>query len=118
VPLTPAVKIWSYRARAAAWALVGGWSFWTGSQNSVVLVWLASLYANIATDLGAAQAADDREVLDELHAIREHLRANRRRHLISHPDPGPVWIRRRHPRHPDVTRRPPTSPPGTPTAAA
>ncbi len=66
-------RVWSFRARAAAWLAIGAWAFATDRQDSVALVWLASLYANVATDLGAAQAADDREVLDRLDRIEAQL---------------------------------------------
>lgn len=73
--MSPAARVWSYRARAAAWAAAGVWSFVTGRQESVALVWLASIYANVATDLGAAQAADDRRVLDELARLHDRVAA-------------------------------------------
>ena len=69
----PAVSVWSYRARAAAWVAIGVWSFRTGQQDSVTLVWVASLYANVATDLGGAAAADDREVICRLDRIEAML---------------------------------------------
>lgn len=62
--------------------MVGVLSFTFGWQNSVVLVWLASLYANIVSDWGAGEAADDREVLGCLNRIE------RRQQSISH------WPRR------------------------
>lgn len=73
VKLGPTAKVWSFRLRAACWVGIGVWSFATGMQDSVVLVWLASLYANLATDLGAAQAADDRQLVDRLDRIERLL---------------------------------------------
>lgn len=55
------------------WVGVGIASFVFGFENSVVLVWIASLYANIVSDWGAAEAADDREIVDRLDRIEEHL---------------------------------------------
>ena len=71
-------KVWFHRSRAICWAIVGVASFPLGWADSVVLVWIASLYANIATDIGSAEAADDREVLDQLAAIRDELGETRR----------------------------------------
>ncbi len=79
MPRSPAFTVWQYRARALLWAAVGVLSFPLGWADSVVLVWIASLYANVATDLGAAQAADDRAVLSELAAVRDELATLARR---------------------------------------
>ncbi len=73
--LSPAAQVWFFRGRALVWVAVGAWSFLAGQADSVTLVWIASLYANVATDLGGAAAADDRRVLDELAAIRHRLDA-------------------------------------------
>jgi hypothetical protein len=73
------VRVWSYRARAVAWAVVGVLSFVFGWANSVVLVWIASLYANIGTDLGSAEAADDRELIDRLDRLEQGQREILRR---------------------------------------
>lgn len=62
--------VWLHRSRAAAWAALGALSFPLGWANSVVLVWIASVYANVVSDWGAGEAADDRRVLDELAAVR------------------------------------------------
>lgn len=62
--------VWFHRSRALGWVIVGALSFPLGWANSVVLVWIASVYANVFTDWGAAEAADDRRVLDGLTAIR------------------------------------------------
>lgn len=63
------LKVWFHRSRAAVWGVVGVLSFMYGWANSVALVWVASLYANIVSDIGAAEAADDRHVIEELEAL-------------------------------------------------
>lgn len=68
------VRVWQYRARAVAWAVVGVLSFMFGWANSVLLVWIASLYANIGTDLGSAEAADNRELIERLDRLEETQR--------------------------------------------
>ncbi len=73
-------RVWQYRLRAALWAAIGIASFPLGWANSVALVWAASLYANVATDLGSAEAADDRAVLDALTDIRAQLDELRDQH--------------------------------------
>lgn len=67
--------VWFHRARAVGWAVIGAVSFPLGWADSVVLVWIASVYANTVSDWGAAEAADNREVLDELAAIRQSQKA-------------------------------------------
>jgi hypothetical protein len=42
--------------------------------QSVAFVIVASVYANVKSDLGAAEAADDRAVLDRLDRIERLLR--------------------------------------------
>jgi hypothetical protein len=61
------------RLRAIAWAVVGIVSFPLGWANSVVLVWIASVYANVASEVAAGEAADDEAVLTELRALREQV---------------------------------------------
>lgn len=70
-------KVWFHRARALGWALLGAASFIFGWQNSVALVWGASVYANALTDWSAAEAADDREVVSYLQQIRNAQRGSR-----------------------------------------
>lgn len=72
-------KVWFHRARALTWALLGAISFMMGWQNLVSLVWGASVYANIVSDLGAAEAADEREVLEHLRRIERLQRGSRSR---------------------------------------
>lgn len=67
-------RVWLHRGRAVLWAIAGVASFPLGWANSVALVWFASVYANVVSDWGAAEAADDREVLDRLDRIEEILR--------------------------------------------
>lgn len=71
------VKVWFHRGRALVWVGVGVCSFVFGFENSVVLVWVASLYANIVSDWGAAEAADDREVIDLLQVVKQRQRGSR-----------------------------------------
>lgn len=68
------VKVWAHRSRAIVWAVVGALSFPLGWANSVVLVWVASLYANVSTDWGNGEAADNRELIALLEEIRDGQR--------------------------------------------
>jgi hypothetical protein len=58
---------------AGAWAcaLVPAWLWW---QKSILFVIIASVYANAVGELSAAEAADDRAVLDEIKALRDEVR--------------------------------------------
>lgn len=58
------------RLRALLWVAIGIGSFPLGWADSVVLVWVASAYANAVGELGAAEAADDEAVLSEIRALR------------------------------------------------
>lgn len=62
-------KVWFARSRAAAWAVVGALSFPLGWANSVVLVWIASVYANVASEMATGEAADDKALTDRLDRI-------------------------------------------------
>lgn len=64
------LSVWQYRVRAALWVIAGVVSFPLGWANSVALVWIASLYANVATDLSGAAAADNRELIKLLKEVR------------------------------------------------
>jgi hypothetical protein len=66
-------RIWFHRVGAIVWALllVPALKWW---PDSVAFVIVASIYANIKSDWGAAEAADDREVLDRLDEIEALLR--------------------------------------------
>lgn len=65
-------KIWAHRALAAAWAAVGIVSFPLHWANSVVLVWIASVYANVASEMSTAEAADDRAVVDRIDRVERN----------------------------------------------
>lgn len=67
-------RVWFHRARAAVWAVFGTLSFAVGWADSIALVWAASVYANVVSDLGAAEAADDRKILDRLDHVDDQLR--------------------------------------------
>jgi hypothetical protein len=62
--------VWFGRARAAFWVAAGAVAWLTGHADSVALVWWASVYANIESGMATATAADDREVLAEVRALR------------------------------------------------
>lgn len=70
-------KVWFHRTRALGWLVLGAVSFALGLQNSVALVWGASVYANALTDWGAAEAADDREIISRLQRIERIQRGSR-----------------------------------------
>jgi hypothetical protein len=53
--------------------VIGAVSFWFGWTESVTLVLIASLYANVVGDWGAAEAADNREVLERLDELEKRL---------------------------------------------
>lgn len=76
-PLSRAV--WVHRARALVWLVIGVAAFPLGLASSVELVWMASVYANVFTDWGASEAADDTAVLsrlDEVEQIGRRIEAN------------------------------------------
>ncbi len=62
-------KVWFNRISALAWVILGAVSFPLGWADSVALVWLASVYANVKTDIGTAEAADDRAVCERLERV-------------------------------------------------
>lgn len=66
-------RVWFHRSRAIVWAIIGVISFPLGWANSVVLVWIASVYANVVSDLGAAEASDDRDICERLDRIENLL---------------------------------------------
>jgi hypothetical protein len=68
--------VWFNRVSAVLWAVFGLAALPLGWANSVVLVWLASAYANAKTDWGTAAAQDDSSVLDAIQELREEVRAN------------------------------------------
>lgn len=68
--MKPKAKVWFGRVRALAWAAFGLLSFAMGWQNSVALVWMASVYANVEASVASSEAADDSVVMRELAAMR------------------------------------------------
>lgn len=66
-------RVWFHRVSAAFWALLGPVSFYFGWQNNIAMVWLASVYANIKSDWGAAEAADDSAVTERLDRHEQML---------------------------------------------
>lgn len=61
------------RLRALLWVVIGIVSFPLGWANSVVLVWIASVYANVESSIAAGEAADDEAVLTEVRALRQQV---------------------------------------------
>jgi hypothetical protein len=59
---------------ALVWAamLVPAWLWW---QESILFVIIASIYANAVGEWSAAEAADDRAVLERLERLEELVRA-------------------------------------------
>lgn len=83
----PRAKTWFARVRAILWVVVGVASFPLGWASSVVLVWIASVYANVESSVASSEAADDTAVTDRL----DRLEAGQERiiHLLSGQDaPG------------------------------
>lgn len=72
-------KVRFARLRAAFWTLLGLASVPLGWANSVALVWAASVYANVASEVAAAEAADDHVVLDRLALIEQQQREDAER---------------------------------------
>lgn len=66
-------RVWFHRFSAVFWALFGPVAFLFGWQDSVALVWIASAYANFKSDWGAAEAADDSAVLEQLAQVRRDI---------------------------------------------
>jgi hypothetical protein len=67
------VRVWFHRSLAALWLVFGILSFFMGWQESVALVWLASVYANTVGHWSAAEAADDHTLMDRLDSIERKL---------------------------------------------
>lgn len=61
------------RARAIAWVVAGIVAYPLGWWWSVAFVTTASLYANIASEIAAGEAADNREIMRELRALRREV---------------------------------------------
>lgn len=67
-------KVWFGRSRAIVWVLLGLASFPLGWSDSVVLVWIASVYANVESSIASSEAADNRDLHERLDRIEELLR--------------------------------------------
>lgn len=65
----PSGRVRFARVRAIMWALIGAVSFPLGWANSVILVWIASVYANVASEMATGEAADDKAVTDRLDRL-------------------------------------------------
>lgn len=74
-------RVWFHRSRSLAWAVVATVAWPLGWLNSVVLVSLASLYANVASDWAASEAADDHTILDRLHGMESRMSVRPARRL-------------------------------------
>lgn len=75
-------RVWFNWISAGLWLALGIASFPLGWSGSVVMVWLASVYANVKTDWGAAEAADDKEVVERLERIERILVLEIRRRRV------------------------------------
>ncbi len=64
------------RVRAILWLALGAASWPLGWMNSVALVWMASVYANVESGFATGEAADDGKVMKRLDGhevlLREH----------------------------------------------
>jgi hypothetical protein len=67
-------RVWFARARALVWVVLGVVSFPLGWANSVVLVWMASVYANVESGIASSEAADDSKIMLKLKAIHDDIR--------------------------------------------
>lgn len=67
-------RVWFNKASAVLWALAGIAAFPLGWAYSVAFVTIASIYANVKTDWGTAEAADDRPIMAELKKLRAEVR--------------------------------------------
>lgn len=68
------LKVWIHRGLAALWVLLAipGTIWWA---TSIYFVIVASIYANVASELATAEASNDREVLERLDRIEALLTA-------------------------------------------
>jgi hypothetical protein len=66
-----------HQLRAALWAVAYIVTVAVGIHDSVALVWFASVYANVVSDLTAAAATDDKAVLTAIHELRDEVAALR-----------------------------------------
>lgn len=79
---TRSKRVWFNWISAGVWLVLGALSFPLGWAHSVAVVWLASVYANIKTDVSAAEASDDHEVTDRLDRIERILVLELRRRRV------------------------------------
>jgi hypothetical protein len=73
IKLTMKQKVKFGRARAVIWLVIGAISFLFGWESSVVLVWIASFYANAESGFATGEAADDTLVMRELKELRKSI---------------------------------------------
>lgn len=66
-------RVWFHRGSAVAWLAFGVTAFALGWAESITLVWAASVYANVKSDWGAAEAADDAQLLKRLDEVMAKL---------------------------------------------
>lgn len=66
-------RVWFHRISAVAWLAFGVMAFAFGWATSIALVWAASVYANVKSDWGAAEAADDTDMRDMLENVLARL---------------------------------------------
>ncbi len=66
-------RVWIHRALAGMWVLlaVPGVIWWA---ESILFVIAASVYANVASELAGAEAADDRDLAERLDRIEALLK--------------------------------------------
>ena len=67
------MNIWWHRGRAIFWIVLGVAAFLFNWQNSIVLLWLASVYANVESALSTAAAADNSDLIARLERIERLL---------------------------------------------
>lgn len=67
--------VWFNRASGLAWVVLGIAAIPLGWANSVLLVWLASAYANAKTDWGAADASKADKILEAISELRKEVRS-------------------------------------------
>lgn len=67
-------RIWFHRGRAIGWVFLGAATFIFGFQDSVVMVWIASVYANVVSDWTAGEALDHKDITKRLDRIEKILK--------------------------------------------
>jgi hypothetical protein len=63
-------RVWFHRISAMCWLLAGIVAWPLGWAASLAFVVIASVYANVKSDWGAAEAADDTAVMDRLDRLQ------------------------------------------------